>query len=126
MFSLKLFAIVFIVGIILDIIWIGFIIGDFFKQELGDLYVPKFSLAAVLAYVVMSAAIVFFVLQHPSVTSVKTAIYVGALFGFTLYAVYDFTNLAILKTYSIKFMVVDILWGTFLGGVVSGVGKYFA
>lgn len=126
MFSLKLFAIVLVVGLVLDLIWLGFIIGDFFKQEQGDLYNPQFGLVGVLAYVIMSAGIVFFVLQHPSVTNVKTAIYVGALFGFVLYSVYDFTNMSILKTYSIKFTVVDILWGTFLGGAVSGIAKYFA
>lgn len=126
MFSWKLFAIVIVAGLILDLIWLGFIIGDFFKQEQGDFYNPRFGAAAVLAYVIMSAGIVFFVLQHPSVTSVKSAVMVGALFGFTLYAVYDFTNMSILNQYSIKFTVVDILWGTFLGGAVSGIAKYFA
>jgi uncharacterized membrane protein len=33
------------------------------------------------------------------------------LLGFSVYAVYDFTNLATLKNYSITFAIMDSLWG---------------
>jgi uncharacterized membrane protein len=55
---------------------------------------------AVIVYI----ALAFLLLQQ---TSVQGAFLNGA----AVYAVYDFTNLAILKDYTIQFAVMDTLWG---------------
>ena len=38
----------------------------------------------------------------------------AAILGFIIYSIFDGTNLAIFKKYSLKAFSVDILWGTFL------------
>jgi uncharacterized membrane protein len=48
------------------------------------------------------------------------AVLYGALFGFFTYATYDMTNLATLKDWPLSIVVVDILWGSILGGAVAG------
>jgi uncharacterized membrane protein len=48
----------------------------------------------------------------------------GALFGFFTYATYDLTNLATLKDWPLDMVIVDIIWGTVLGGSVAVV-TYF-
>ena len=61
----------------------------------------RFSLwPAVIVYI----ALAYLLLQQ---TSVKGAFLNGA----AVYAVYDFTNLAILKDYTLQFAVTDTLWG---------------
>lgn len=124
MFSLKLIIIVIITIMILDVSWIGFIANSFYQKE-SNSFSPVFNYAAPLLYIVMALGFIYFVIQNPNVKTVKDAIYIGAFFGFVLYAVYDLTGLAVVKDYSWKLSIVDILWGTFLGGVVGGVGKYF-
>lgn len=47
------------------------------------------------------------------------------LIGFSTYAVYDFTNLAILKNYDLKFAMADTLWGGILFTIVFGLRKAF-
>ena len=47
----------------------------------------------------------------------RTAIVLGALFGFFAYATYDTTNLATLRGWPIAMVVVDIAWGTFLTAI---------
>ena len=47
------------------------------------------------------------------------------LLGFSTYAVYDFTNLAILKNYDLKFAMADTLWGGILMTIVFGLRKAF-
>ena len=127
MVGFKLALIVFLFAIVIDLLWLGVFANNFYKTELGDLYTKKVNLvSAVLVYLIISIGIAFFVVGHPSVDSLKTAFYVGAFFGFTLYTVYDLTNLAVLRNYSMKLVVVDILWGSLLGGVLGVVGKYFA
>ena len=61
----------------------------------------RFSLwPAVVVYI----ALAYLLLQQ---TSVQGAFLNGA----AVYAVYDFTNLAILKDYTVQFAVMDTLWG---------------
>ena len=52
----------------------------------------------------------------------------GSTFGFFTYATYDLTNLATLKNWSIKVVLVDIIWGMFLCGSVAAaafqIGKW--
>ena len=47
------------------------------------------------------------------------------LLVFSTYAVYDFTNLAILKNYDLKFAMADTLWGGILMTIVFGLRKAF-
>ena len=54
--------------------------------------------------VVVYIALAYLLLQQ---TSVQGAFLNGA----AVYAVYDFTNLAILKDYKVEFAVMDTLWG---------------
>ena len=43
----------------------------------------------------------------------------GAIFGFMTYATYDLTNLATLKDWPVTITIIDLIWGTFLGGTTS-------
>ena len=46
----------------------------------------------------------------------------AGLIGLSTYAVYDFTNLATLKNYSLEFAVADSLWGGILFMIVRELG----
>lgn len=119
--------------IVLDFIWFYFA-GDFFKSEIGSIarltesgewnvrYLP-----AVLVYVLMGAGIVAFV--YLNVMSLAMAFLFGAFFGLVGYGLYDLTNLATLTDWTVRFAVVDMIWGTLLCGTVSAaiytIGKTF-
>ena len=47
------------------------------------------------------------------------------LLGSTVYAVYDFTNLATLKNYSLRFAILDSLWGGVLFVIVHSIIENF-
>jgi uncharacterized membrane protein len=47
------------------------------------------------------------------------------LIGFSTYAVYDFTNMAILKDYDLGFAIADTTWGGILFTIVYHLRKYF-
>ena len=52
--------------------------------------------------------------------SLSYALTRGALFGFVAYATYDLTNLATMKGFTTRVVVVDMLWGMVLTLVVAG------
>jgi uncharacterized membrane protein len=64
--------------------------------------------------------ILFFVIS-PALgkESWQYALFVGFFFGFITYMTYDLTNLATLKDWPVFLTVVDIIWGTALGGATS-------
>jgi len=47
------------------------------------------------------------------------------LLGLCTYAVYDFTNLATLKNYSLTFAIIDSLWGGVLFMIIFNIIKNF-
>jgi uncharacterized membrane protein len=54
------------------------------------------------------------------------ALLVGMLFGFITYSTYDLTNLATLKDWPLKITIIDLIWGSSLGGLVSTVTFFIA
>lgn len=109
--------------ILLDLLWFSFS-GNFFKNEISNIarLTPAGEwnvqyLAALAVYLAMALGLYFFVL--PKATDLGSALLWGGLFGFVMYSIFDFTNLAILKDWTINFALVDIAWGTVLCATVT-------
>lgn len=106
---------------VLDFIWLGFVAKSYYREYIGKLLLDKPNMtAAVLFYIIYVVGVVLFVvtpaLEKQSVT--HAAVY-GALFGLVAYATYDLTNLATLKGFSVKVVVVDLVWGMLLTAAVA-------
>lgn len=109
----------------LDFIWLGFIAKKLYYGEMGKILLEKPNmLPALLFYAIYIVGIVAFVVT-PALEkqSILYAFGMGALFGFVAYATYDLTNLATLKGFSAKVVVIDLIWGAALTAVVSA-GTY--
>ena len=109
-----------IMGII-DAIWLSVVANKFYKSQLGPLLLEKPNMiAAVLFYVIYVIGIVVFAVM-PAVAAGdwKVALGLGALLGLVAYAAYDLTNLATLKGFPVKIVIVDLLWGTALTAAVA-------
>jgi uncharacterized membrane protein len=49
----------------------------------------------------------------------------AAAIGGATYAVYDFTNLATIKKYTLPFAIMDTVWGATLFGITFSAARYF-
>ena len=80
-------------------------------------------LAATLFCLVFVAGVVIFAVA-PALASQNAwrALLLGALFGLFTYGTYDMTNLATLKGWPIKVVIVDIVWGSVLTGAAALAG----
>lgn len=104
-----------------DIIWLGVVAKDLYRKEIGFIMAPSPNWAAVAVfYLIYIFGLIFFVV-HPALAkdSWTEALFIGLLFGFITYATYDLTNLATLKDWPIRITIIDLIWGTTLGGSVS-------
>lgn len=111
----------------LDFVWLGFIAKNLYYGEMGKILLEKPNvLAAGLFYLIYVVGVVMLVV-NPALekSSWQHALGYGALLGFVAYATYDLTNLATLRGFSAKVVVIDLAWGAFITAAVAVVA-YFA
>lgn len=115
-----------IVFFAIDLLWLGVIAKNLYNKLLGHLLAPEVNwTAAIIFYLLFIAGILIFaVLPAVEKSSLQHALLYGVLFGFFTYATYDLTNLATLKNWPVKVVVIDILWGIVLTGAVATAGYY--
>lgn len=81
-------------------------------------------ISAVFCYVIMIIGLVFIIITQLSrygslrslsqVNKLKYALRFGGVVGFVVYGVFNTTNLAVFKRYSVPLAIIDIIWGTLL------------
>lgn len=82
-------------------------------------------LSAILSYVVIIIGFLFVVVPNIDLRLsngnqlskhhvLKTAFISGGLLGFVIYGVFNTTNVALFKDYSITTAMIDVVWGTLL------------
>lgn len=135
--TFKTFLSIVVIGGIIDFIALFTVTGAIFQRELsgllrmsGDAVSPRWW-AVVCIYLVMSGLIVFFALPKVNEKKVlSSALGWGALFGLCVYGVYEFTNYSLLRDWTLTTVIVDLIWGTFFGAVLTyiayHVSKFFS
>jgi len=111
---------------VIDMVWLAGVAKSFYGNQLrGMLAKPPRWGVAIMFYLIYIVGIVFFASRFGlEAGSIKTAALYGAALGFLCYATYDLTNLATLKGWPPKMVVVDIIWGTFLTGSCAAIGVW--
>jgi uncharacterized membrane protein len=119
--ALGVYAVTFVVFFAIDLVWLGVVAKDFYRQRIGHLLSADVNWGpAVLFYLVYIAGIVVFAVK-PALdagSAVRAATY-GALLGFLAYATYDLTNQATMRDWPVIVTAVDLGWGTFLTATVA-------
>jgi uncharacterized membrane protein len=122
--AVTLYLITLAVFFVIDMVWLGVVAKGFYRKHLGALLSPKVNwAAALLFYLLFIVGLVVFVIR-PALAQGEPfkALLLGAFFGLISYATYDLSNLATLKDWPVIVTVVDLVWGTALGGLVSLTG----
>ena len=108
-----------LVFFLIDMVWLGLVAKDFYRRHLGAMLSARVNWpAAILFYLLFIAGLLLFVIEPAQGRAVQ-ALWKGAVFGLIAYATYDLTNLATLKNWPLAVTLVDLVWGTVLGGAVS-------
>lgn len=110
-----------VVFLAIDAVYLGTVGAKMFKETLGDVLAPSFSIApAVVFYLIYPVGLVIFATAPAFETGRwTTALAYGALFGFFAYATYDLTNWATLRNWTSTLTLVDVAWGTFVSAVAA-------
>lgn len=116
------YVIAFAVFIVIDLVWLGVIAKDFYGAQLGDKMAKKINWTAALIFYALYILGLMVIVIVPSLQNddLFRAFWLGGFVSFMMYATYDLTNLATLEGWPIKMTVVDMIWGTVLGSLTSG------
>ncbi|TNF50730.1 DUF2177 family protein [bacterium] len=117
----KLYLLTVPIFFAIDMIWLGLVARGFYQSQLGSFLSERVNWTAALAFYFLYIAGILIFAVAPALDrgSVFRAVILGALFGFFTYATYDLTNLATLRDWPVKVVMVDIAWGMVLCATVS-------
>ena len=123
-FHAKLYALTLGVFLAIDLLWLGVVARGFYRTQLRPLLSPKVNWPAAFVFYLLYVVgiLIFAVLPALAAESLAVAAAWGALFGFFTYATYELTNLATLKDWPLKVVLVDTAWGVVLCTVVASAG----
>lgn len=127
MYFMQLFGVVLACILAGDSIWLGVIMRDFYRAQIGHLMADAVNwYPAIIFYLVFAMGLVYFAILPHIGTSLWKVVFVSFLFGALAYATYDLTNHATLKDWPLVITVIDILWGAVISGVAGGAAYLFA
>ncbi|KPJ85669.1 hypothetical protein AMJ57_02225 [Parcubacteria bacterium SG8_24] len=121
---LRQFAVILPIFLLLDGIWLGVISKGFYLNRMRSFarisdgsFAPVWG-SVFLVYLLLSFGVLFLVLPQAEGSWLKALLFGGAL-GLVAYGVYDLTNHALVKDWSVTLTLVDIAWGVFVCGATS-------
>ncbi len=120
-----------IVMLAVDIVWLGFIAKSFYRDSIGHLMAdPPNLVAGGVFYLLYPVGVLLFAVAPAAWSGAlglvpwSRAVLAGALFGFFCYATYDLTNLATLRGWPLRLVLVDIALGTGLTAAAAAAGRW--
>jgi len=112
---LKSFFILASIILFIDLIWINYIVGNMWKKNVETVQKSPMEVRKVyvfLSYILIIFGVYYFVQMNIDKENyIRDSIVKGFIYGFILYGVFDFTNLAIFKDFDLKTSIIDMLWG---------------
>lgn len=105
----------------IDMVWLLWLGRGIYVAEIGDILRQPPNMAAAGAFYLLYVTGLMIMVIWPAfqAQSLPQALLNGALLGLIAYGTYDLTNLAVMKGFTTKIAVIDLIWGTVLTGGVS-------
>ena len=101
--------------VLIDSIYLTYV-GNYFNKQIQSIQSSPLKLnlrGALIAYIFLSIGLNYFIIQQ------REPWYNAFLLGIVIYGVYEGTNYAILKNWSLYTVILDTLWGGILFGLVT-------
>ncbi len=121
---IKAFFVTLLTFLVVDAIWISFVLLNFYQQTLGELMQDATPGAAAVVFYLAYAAGIVLLAVRPAVDkqSLATAIGNGAALGALAYGTYTMTNFTLFGAWTYGLVISDVLWGTFLTALCAATG----
>jgi len=122
----TVFAVV-LTFLVADGLWLGWIRKNFYASEINRIQGSEMKVrlgSALVSYILMVVAVV--ILSIPRVkceTRFRDSVLYGGVLGLVIYGIYNATNYATLRKYSLEYFITDTLWGVFIMALATYMGS---
>lgn len=119
---IKLFFESLITFLVLDAAWITQVATPWMKKTVPHLMSATPNIYAAIAFYILYLSVLLILFIIPGINNkigYQTIAFQTFLFGFTAYATYDLTNLAVMRGYPLPMALADMFWGGFLTMITS-------
>ena len=105
----------------IDMVWLLWLGRSIYVTEIGEILRQPPNMAAAGAFYILYVTGLMVMVIWPAfqAQSVQQALLQGAILGLIAYGTYDLTNLAVMKGFTTKIAIIDMVWGMVLTGAVS-------
>ena len=103
--------------LLIDFLALGIVVKPVFDREIGHLLLENFRLLPAFFFYAFFVGVLIWFVSFPAITQDKGLLWVAfnaALLGAAAFGTYEFTSLAIMKDWTWKMVIVDMIWGTTL------------
>lgn len=107
--------------LVIDMVWLLWLGRGIYVSEIGEILrqPPNLSAAAAFYVLYVTGLIIMVIWPAFQAQSISQALIRGALLGLIAYGTYDLTNLAVMKGFTTRIAIIDMIWGTVLTASVS-------
>ena len=107
--------------LVIDMVWLLWLGRGIYVSEIGEILrqPPNFAAAAAFYVLYVTGLMIMVIWPAVQAQSIWQGLVYGALLGLIAYGTYDLTNLAVMRGFTTKIAIIDMLWGTILTGSVS-------
>lgn len=108
--------------LLLDAAWISQIATPWMKKTVPHLMATSPNVLAAVAFYLLYLSVLLILFILPGLShkvGYQTIAFQTFLFGFTAYATYDLTNLAVMRGYPTSMAIADMIWGGVLTMITS-------
>ncbi len=123
---LVAYVVTMIVMLAIDLLWLAVLAKSLYRESIGHLMAENANLqaAAVFYLIYVGGLVLYGVAPHAAEPGVWKAAGSAAVFGFIAYATYDLTNLATLRDWPVRIVIIDLAWGAFISAIAAAAGKF--
>ena len=103
--------------LLIDFLALGIVVKPIFDRQIGHLLLENFRLLPAFFFYAFFVGVMIWFVSFPATTQDKGLLWVAfnaALLGAAAFGTYEFTSLAIMKDWTWKMVIVDMVWGTTL------------
>lgn len=110
--------------LVLDALMLRFHMAPLFQRQIGPMMLENIRIAPAALFYMAYVAGLLYLVSVPAVKAGAPVLIPAAILGFMAYGTYEFTSYAIMKDWSPRMVMTDVIWGTCLtavsawGGVV--------
>lgn len=113
---------------VIDTVWLSFMAGPVYRPLMGDLMAARINMYAAVGFYVLYALGVTWFLTFPALSGQMPAYGLpagwsltvsAALLGLLAYGTYNLTAMAVIRDWSFKLVLIDMIWGAVLTTIAS-------